>query len=266
MSEAQHHTKDPSAAGSANKRNQASPAKGASRPDGAPLASSQTKWDTGDSNARTPSSPAHHSGKTAAGIQSQAQRMHSASEARHVNMPRWAWLWFVLPGAALLLNLRLQNWLWAWYSTCGIVVAGTFWFLAKRHGWRVPGRLVAWAGIPIGMHYLGGSLSGLHQVGGPNGLYYAFPWWDNVVHFLGAAAFAVIMAHLLAPRIQGRAIVVLAAVGLTVLGGTFVELYEFANFAWLGTVDQGYYTNTMLDLYYNALGATVAALGYTRFG
>lgn len=215
-------------------------------------------------NDQTPSSPVSQSGTTTAGATRNQNRTATPSPTHDVKLPRAAWLWLILPGMALALNLALANWLWAWYSTCGLIAAGTFWFLARRNQWPVPPRLVLWAGIPIGMHYLGGSLSGLHQIGGPNGLYYAFPWWDNVVHFLGAAAFAVIMAHLLQPRLQHRGLTVLVAVALSVLGGTFVELYEFANFAWLGTVDQGYYTNTMLDLYYNTLGAVAAALGYTR--
>jgi hypothetical protein len=52
----------------------------------------------------------------------------------------------------------------------------------------------------------------------------------------------------------------LAAVGLAVLLGVVVELHEFGGFVAFGTVDQGFYTNTMLDLYHDVLGAGAAAV------
>lgn len=166
---------------------------------------------------------------------------------------------------AIAANLATRNILWAWYSLGGIVMVGLVAWLDHQLQWNLPNRLLWWAGVPLSMHYLGGSLSGLHTIGGPNGLYWVFPWWDNVVHFLGAGTAAVLAAHLLAPRWnggRGGLVVVVACVAWSL--AALVEVYEFLNFAFFATIDQGYYTNTMLDLYYNALGGTTFAWAYTR--
>jgi hypothetical protein len=119
---------------------------------------------------------------------------------------------------------------------------------------------VAWGGSAIALHYLGGSLSGLHQALGPNGLYYVFPWWDNVVHFLGAAG-AAIIAHAIAQRhTDSRGLAFWFAVFAAGTLGMLVEFYEFLGFTLYNTVDQGYYTNTVVDLYNNVLGGVAGAL------
>jgi hypothetical protein len=182
---------------------------------------------------------------------------------------------FVLPSApyiacfgivlvAVAANAALHNRLWFTYSLVGLVVVATIFALDRVYAWHLPRRLLWWCGVPIAMHYLGGTLSGLHQWGS-NGLYYALPWWDNLVHFLAAGAVGVAAAYLLAPRLprQPRTVVFLA----TCLGaflGLAVELYEFVGFLWFDTVDQGYYTNTVLDLYYNALGGFAGAWLWMR--
>lgn len=126
--------------------------------------------------------------------------------------------------------------------------------------------LAVWlVGLGAALHYVGGSMAGLHRVGGPNGLYYTFPWWDNVVHFLGSWAVGAAAAALLAAPPAGRfrlRVALAACVGVTV--GVAVEVYEFLQFVLWGTVDQGFYTNTVLDLYYNALGACAGAFVYVR--
>jgi hypothetical protein len=164
-------------------------------------------------------------------------------------------------GAALLLNLWTGNGLWFWYSTVG---AGLFFFivgLTRQGRLHLPRRSAWMLGIAGGLHYVGGSLSGLHSIGGPNGLYYVFPWWDNVVHALGAGALAVAVGTLMAGRLVGpRWLFVLVVASVASLFGILVELYEFAQFLLLGTIDQGFYTNTVLDLYYNLLGAVVGAV------
>lgn len=161
-------------------------------------------------------------------------------------------------------NALALNRLWLSYSLVGVVIVVAAMVLDRAYRWHLPDRLLWWCGVPLAMHYLGGSLSGLHQWGS-NGLYYALPWWDNLVHFLGAGAAGVAAAYLLAPRLpQQRATVVFAATCIATTLGMAVEVYEFAGFLWFGTVDQGYYTNTLLDLYYNALGAFAGAWLWMR--
>lgn len=165
---------------------------------------------------------------------------------------------------AVAVNAALGNRLWLGYSLVGLLVVAVVAFLDHRLRWNLPDRLLWWCGLPLAMHYLGGSLSGLHQWG-DNGLYYALPWWDNLVHFLGSAAAGVAAAYLLAPRLprQRRTVIFVAACIATALGMA-VELYEFTGFLWFNTVDQGYYTNTILDLYYNALGGFAGAWLWMR--
>lgn len=155
---------------------------------------------------------------------------------------------------AVAANAALDNRLWFTYSLVGVAIVLGVAVIERAYAWRLPDRLLWWCGVPLAMHYLGGTLSGLHQWGS-NGLYYALPWWDNLVHFLAAGAVGVAAAYLLAPRLprQPRTVVFLATCVGAFLG-LAVEVYEFVGFLWFGTVDQGYYTNTVLDLYYNALG------------
>ncbi len=165
---------------------------------------------------------------------------------------------------AVAANAAIHNRLWFSYSAIGVVLVVTVMVLDGVYRWHLPDRLLWWCGVPLAMHYLGGSLSGLHQWG-TNGLYYALPWWDNLVHFIGTGAVGVAAAYLLAPRLpRQRAVVVFAAGGIATTLGMLVEFYEFAGFLWFGTVDQGYYTNTVLDLYYNALGGFAGAWLWMR--
>lgn len=165
---------------------------------------------------------------------------------------------------AVVANALVENRLWLSYSLVGVVIVVTAMALDRAYRWHLPDRLLWWCGVPLAMHYLGGSLSGLHQWG-TNGLYYALPWWDNLVHFIGAGAVGVAAAYLLAPRLpRQRAVVVFTATCIAATLGMAVEVYEFAGFLWFGTVDQGYYTNTLLDLYYNALGGFAGAWLWMR--
>ncbi|MBI2078723.1 MAG: hypothetical protein HYT80_10200 [Euryarchaeota archaeon] len=179
------------------------------------------------------------------------------------------WRPFVITGialaAALALNLVTHNRLWFWYTVLGLGILLTFAGATNAYRLRTPPAAVWGVGLTAALHYVGGSLSGLHQIGGPNGLYYAFPWWDNVVHVLGSAAVAIAAYATLAARVHAsRPWLALLAASLASLVGVLVELYEFAQFVFLKTVDQGFYTNTVLDLYYNVLGAALGAIACGR--
>ena len=168
-------------------------------------------------------------------------------------------------GGALALNLVTHNRLWFWYTVLGLGILLTFAAATNAYRLPTPPAAVWGVGLTAALHYVGGSLSGLHQIGGPNGLYYAFPWWDNIVHVLGSAAVAIAAYATLAATVQApRPALAVLAIALSSLVGVVVELYEFAQFVFLGTVDQGFYTNTVLDLYYNLLGATLGAIAYAR--
>jgi hypothetical protein len=171
---------------------------------------------------------------------------------------------FAIVTIAIGANAAVQNRLWFSYSLVGFGIVLAVMLLDRAYDWHLPDRLLWWCGLPLAMHYFGGSLSSLHQWG-TNGLYYALPWWDNLVHFLAAGAAGVASAYLLAPRLprQPRLVVFLATcIGAAL--GLAVEVYEFIGFLWFHTVDQGYYTNTVLDLYYNALGGFAGAWMWMR--
>lgn len=162
--------------------------------------------------------------------------------------------------AAIVLNLWTQNGTWLAYSLVGTTGFLIFVGLARAEIFAFPTRTVWLLGLAGAMHYVGGSLAGLHQVGGPNGLYFAFPWWDNVVHLLGTGAVAIGAATLLETRLKKEKWVwwfLATCVGVFV--GVLVELLEFSQFVFFGTVDQGFYTNTLIDLYNNLLGAALGA-------
>lgn len=165
---------------------------------------------------------------------------------------------------AVVANAYVGNRLWFWYSVVGVVLVTVVMALDRLYRWHLPDRLLWWCGMPLSMHYVGGSLSGLHQWG-TNGLYYALPWWDNVVHLIGCGAAGVAAAYLLAPRLPGRRVAVVFLAGcVATTVGMLIEFYEFVGFLYFGTVDQGYYTNTVLDLYYNALGGFAGAWLWMR--
>lgn len=165
--------------------------------------------------------------------------------------------------AAVGLNLWTGNRLWLGYSLAGAALFAFVAGLVRAGRFRPDTRAVWLVGLTWGLHYVGGSLAGLHQVGGPNGLYYAFPWWDNVVHALGSAAVAVAATSALLRTMPRRVLAAFLGVAVAVLVGTLVELYEFAQYLWFGTVDQGFYTNTMVDLYDNLVGGALGATLYT---
>lgn len=169
----------------------------------------------------------------------------------------------LLVALAVAVNSAVDNRLWLVYSLVGLAGLGALLGVDRAYRWHLPDRLLWWTTVPLAMHYLGGSLSGLHQWG-TNGLYYALPWWDNVVHFLGAGAAGVAAAYLLAQRVSSRGLATFLAGCVASTLGMAVELYEFAGFLWFDTVDQGYYTNTLLDLYYNALGGFTGAWLWLR--
>lgn len=169
----------------------------------------------------------------------------------------------------MALNLATGNALWLAYSLVGLAAFGLVAGLVRAR--RIaPDPRAAWlVGLAMALHYVGGSLSGLHQVGGPNGLYYALPWWDNVVHALGAGAVGAAACAALLRALPSRlGLCAFLGTAVAALAGTLVELYEFAQYLWFGTVDQGFYSNTMVDLYDNvvggALGASLYALAERR--
>lgn len=165
--------------------------------------------------------------------------------------------------AAVALNLWTGNGLWLAYSLVGCAVFAFGAGFVRSGRWRPPTRAVWLVGLTWGLHYVGGSLAGLHQIGGPNGLYYALPWWDNVVHALGSAAVAVAATAALVPVMPSRRVLpALLGTAVASFVGTVVELYEFAQYLWFGTVDQGFYTNTMVDLYDNVVGGALGASLY----
>lgn len=166
---------------------------------------------------------------------------------------------------AIALNMWTGNGLWLWYSVIGAAGFMVIFGMVRANRIEIPSVAVWMIGAGAAFHYIGGSMAGLHQIGGPNGLYYAFPWWDNMVHFLGSWAVAIAAVALLQGKISGPSwLLPLIGMCIGVTVGVLVELYEFAQFVFFATIDQGFYTNTLLDLYYNLLGAGAGAFLYVR--
>lgn len=169
---------------------------------------------------------------------------------------------------ALVLNLSTGNGLWLAYTLVGVLAYAILFVLDRRGKLDVPSRTLMAMAIVASLHFLGGSLAGVHSVFGVNGAYYVLPWWDNVAHFLGGAVGWMFFDFLFRARMgleERRVATSLAAVGFTAMAGIGVELYEFSGFLFFGTIDQGFYTNTMLDLYYDLLGAGAAAIAIHRW-
>lgn len=182
----------------------------------------------------------------------------------HVDARPWALTAMAL-FIAIAMNVATGNRLWLYYSVTGTVVFLVIMGFVRLRRIDVPPMAVWMVGVAAALHYVGGSLAGVHRFGGVNGLYHAFPWWDNVVHFLGSFALGVAAAALLARDVPRPGIRMVLATCFAVTVGNLVELYEFSQFVFFGTIDQGFYTNTLLDLYYNGLGAASGAVVYVRF-
>lgn len=176
--------------------------------------------------------------------------------------PAWAVGAGVLAGA-LATNVATGNALWRNYTLVGTAVFLVLYRLEQVGAMRIPTRTLHAITLVGALHFLGGSLAGLHEIFGVNGAYYIFPWWDNAAHLLGGAVAWLLCDAVLRQRLAmaaRRPATSAAAVGLAVLVGVLVELYEFSGFLAFGTVDQGFYVNTMLDLYYDVLGAAAAGV------
>lgn len=152
--------------------------------------------------------------------------------------------------------------LWAAYNALGVLFTLTFALVIRRLRVPLPGRATALCYIAVCLHYVGGSLGGHFGVAGVNGLYAKIAWYDRVTHFAGAAGVALLCFHLLGQLeaahgwvISERAVAIFAfTIAMTL--GVFTELFEFAAWTFFGTVDQGFYSNTMMDLFTDTAGAT----------
>lgn len=160
--------------------------------------------------------------------------------------------------------------LWRNYALSGLVLGGIVTWILYRWDVRVP-RYIQWV-IVAGMllHYGGGSLGspdpyrmGLLGYHGINGAYHVHSWWDNLTHFVGVGAGTMASAYLLDAYHTRRGLAwggwwlwsLAVLTGLAM--GVGVELYEYLGKSAFQTIDQGGYENTMRDLHFNVLGATL---------
>lgn len=161
--------------------------------------------------------------------------------------------------------------LWAVYNVIGSGLALLVAAAVARLGVSLPRGATIICVLTALLHYLGGSLGGHFGIEGINGMYAVFPWWDRITHFFGATGVALLATHLL--RAKNRAgnwsmppaFVAFVGALVAMAVGVGVELFEFGAWAIFGTIDQGFYSNTMMDLYSDATGAAFgAALALTR--
>lgn len=148
----------------------------------------------------------------------------------------------------------------------GIPVAAVLWYKDVR----LP-HYIQWVIVGgIWLHYGGGTLGspdpysmGLFGFHGINGAYHVFDWWDHLTHAAGVGAGTMASAYLVEVYQARRGLawsakaVWLVAVMMGLAMGVGVELYEYLGKAVFQTIDQGGYENTMRDLHYNILGATI---------
>lgn len=151
--------------------------------------------------------------------------------------------------------------LWAAYNAIGSVATLAFLVVTIKLDLQLPrgATLVLYATAML--HYVGGSLGGHYGITGINGLYAVFPWWDRMTHFFGATGVAMFGYHVLKLRgwnVPSSGLAFFAFV-LAIAVGVGVELFEFAGWTFFGTIDQGFYSNTMMDLYDDTTGALFGA-------
>ncbi len=192
-------------------------------------------------------------------------------ELRHVAL-------FLVGLGAFLLLAAFNQWrgfdLWRNYAISGFLLGApvvyTLWRLDMRLPQYIQGAIVG----AMLAHYIGGSLGyvpgppyrmGLLGMHGINGAYHVFEWWDHLTHGLGIGASAMGIAYLFDVYQMRRGLgwnagvlwTVSVMAGLT--AGVGVELYEYLGKTAFQTIDQGGYDNTMQDLWFNFLGASIGA-------
>ncbi len=162
--------------------------------------------------------------------------------------------------------------LWRNYALSGILLGGGATYALYKTDMRIP-FYIQWVIVAALLsHYVGGSLGspdpykmGLLGMHGVNGAYHHFDWWDHLTHGLGIGASTMGIAYLLEVYQTRRGLqwsasalwIVSVMAGLA--AGVGVELYEFLGKTAFQTIDQGGYENTMRDLHFNAIGASIGA-------
>ena len=191
--------------------------------------------------------------------------------------PKWRTVAPFLAGLVVFALLAMLNQsrgfvLWHNYALTGVVLGGIVTSLLYRWDVRVP-RYIQWViVVALLLHYGGGSLGspdpyrmGLLGYHGINGAYHVHTWWDNLTHFAGIGAGAMATAYLLEAYQTRRGLAwnkrSVWALSFTtgLAAGVGVELYEYLGKAAFQTIDQGGYRNTMLDLLFNIVGASVGS-------
>jgi len=176
----------------------------------------------------------------------------------------------LLVAAAFFAAVAIAAWfegkpLWTAYNLVGAALALLLALLVRGLDVPLPRAAAAVCFATGVLHYVGGSLGGHFGIAGVNGLYAVFPWWDRVTHFAGAAgvaALAFALARAVAAKrawVVPRGFLALFAFTTALAVGVGVELFEFAAWTFFATIDQGFYSNTMMDLYDDVAGALFGA-------
>jgi hypothetical protein len=169
--------------------------------------------------------------------------------------------------------------LWRNYALVGILLGGPSTYFVYRTNVRVPHRIQWVITIGLWFHYGGGSLGspgphdtpGLLGMHGINGAYHVFAWWDNLTHAFGMGSAAMAIAYTLEVYQLRRRLgwnsqlVAILAFTSALAVGVGVELYEFLGKTIFQTIDQGGYENTMWDIVWNMIGATIGTLYAVAF-
>lgn len=184
-----------------------------------------------------------------------------------------------LVGLGLFLALAIFNEmrgfeLWRNYALSGFFMGVPIAYVLWRLDVRIPAYIQAVIMTGMLAHYVGGSLGsvpgepyrmGLLGMHGVNGAYHVFNWWDHLTHGLGIGATAMGFAYLFDVYQLRRGlawsspVLWTTAVLAALTAGVGVELYEYLGKTAFQTIDQGGYENTMLDIWYNMLGASIGA-------
>ncbi|MGB0653273.1 MAG: hypothetical protein ACPGQL_08740 [Thermoplasmatota archaeon] len=194
------------------------------------------------------------------------------SDPRTVGTVRPFLIGIVLCAALAAVNEYRGFELWRNYALSGIVIGGSITYWVWRADVRVP-HYIQWGIVAATFtHYGGGSLGspdpykmGLFGFHGVNGAYHHFDWWDHLTHGAGIGAATMGLTYLMEVYQLRRGLawppwlVGLLGILCGLSAGVGVELYEYLGKTWFQTIDQGGYINTMRDLWYNLLGASIGA-------
>jgi len=145
---------------------------------------------------------------------------------------------------------------WSEYFLEGIFFALIAIFVTRKWTMPVVPSLIAVAAWIL--HYLGGMMDWYHSI----------EWWDHLTHGLAHIIFVLFMFYAYEylhkkKKVDIHPVLVFTIVTVMAAGlGALSEVREYSFSLFFGTLDQGGYSNTMQDINWNFIGASLALFYY----